>query len=741
MVRRKQHDDSFALLKDQHVTTIDAAQALDDFMAQYAGAVITDRALPEIDGLKPVQRRLLYTMWKLGLMNGKTTKLNNVGGTTMLLHPHGDASPFVYTLAAAWENNVPLAKIIGNGGTIDKGVDGAAAPRYTSATLTKAAEHMLAGLKEQAVDMVPSYDGERLEPKLLPGEFPNAFMNAVQGIAVGMRTNMIPHNPKEIINGMLYYIDHPKTTAEKLSTFIQGPDFPTGGLLVDSKSANINELKYGRSIKGHSDKYVIRGEAKLHKTKQAAYIEFVSIPYGVLLEDVIDSLMKFQQKHADLGIQEVLDSSSDYNRISIKVTFKKRTSKEKLQQVLALIYQATLMQNTISPINTMIANGYPKTVSIMDYFSSWLKFRRECLRRQFVYEQEQALNRQEIVQGLLKLVEIADQVVTDAKQSKNKVDFERRLQKNYQFTYRQAHAIAGMALYRFGRQDVTALRRENKQLAEKLTKLTQLLASEHALTLEIKRQLRALNKTIFKNCTRQTRLVAEDKLPEVTSVSMASLVKKQSVVVVAKSTGVVQRMSPAVYQNNIDKYENKSQIVAKLDGNTQQGAMFFTKDGLSYVRMVKDLINANVRTEVDSVQREIADYKSTDETIGGTVFDLPMCKHPQILVAVTKLGRVKLVDLPKIMPSTSTKRYLKHMQTYFGLRDQDDEVIFAKTITIDEQSRAELTIHRNVGRTKQKVIDLSKFNVQGGTGAGTREWKLNGDERVDGVKLVINDKQ
>ena len=261
---------------------LDASKALDQYMSAYSAAVIAARALPQIDGLKPVQRRLLYTMWKQKLVDGKTTKLNNVGGYTMLLHPHGDASQFVYTLAAPWTNNAPFTRIIGNGGTIESGTDGAANPRYTSTTLTDTAKHILSGLNRDAVKMIPSYDGERTEPVLLPVEYPNAFMNDIQGIAIGMRTQILPHNPQEIMDAILYFIDHPKATPARLSQIIKGPDFPTGGLLVDSETANLNELTYGHNVTKHSCKYVVRGEAKLHETKSGSSIEFVSIPYGVL---------------------------------------------------------------------------------------------------------------------------------------------------------------------------------------------------------------------------------------------------------------------------------------------------------------------------------------------------------------------------------------------------------------------------------------------------------------------------
>lgn len=732
MARKNVKDSSFALAKDRNIVKMSAGKALNDYMADYSAAVITDRALPQIDGFKPVQRRLLFTMWKQHLVDGKATKLNNVGGYTMLLHPHGDASKFVYTLAAPWTNNAPLARIIGNGGTIEAGTDGAANPRYTSATLTDTAKHVLSGLNRDAVKMIPSYDGERTEPVLLPVEYPNVFLNDTQGIAVGMSTRILPHNPQEVIDALLYFIDHPKTNEARLSQIIKGPDFPTGGLLVDSETANLNELTYGHNVAKHSCRYVVRGEAKLHETKQGSSIEFISIPYGVLLGDIISDLMTFANNHPDYGIQEVLDSSSDYDQIKILVNFKKGTDKQTMEQVLALIYRETHMQNTVTPDNVMIVNGKPQVVSMIQYFKAWCKFRGKTARREFQYDLKSAKERQEIVEGLLRLVDISDQVVKDAKSSKNKTDFKQILVKKYDFTERQSEAIASMALYRLGRQDIRKLEAENKDLQKKLEKLNKLLTDKRAFKNEIKRQLREIKRTVFKDATRRTKLVHETKVDKI-EVNTAQLVKKQDVVVVAKRNGSLQRMSQQVYDNNINDYEDTDQLVFVGKSNTQQGGLFFTKAGLAYFRFVNELDNLNIKKDAESVQRAIPSYKSNDETIAGITFDMPL--KDQYVLSVSKLGRVKLTDLSKVIPSTSTKRYIKSMSKYFGLRDADDEVIFAKGLTKETLQDYTLTVHRTIGRTKEKQIDINSLNPQAGAGAGTQIWKLKDGDAICDVAL------
>lgn len=723
-----------------HEDELKTSVAVQDYMAQYAASVILDRAIPDLrDGMKPIQRRLLYTMWKMGLVNGKHTKLNNIGGATMVLHPHGDGSPALYGLSAEWLNNVPMGIIDGNGGTIYQSVSGAAATRYTSGSLSKAAEYLMHGLHENAVDFVPNYDESTTEPTVLPSEYPNALMNSVDGIAVGVATHIVPHNPREILDAILYYIDHPNTTPKRLSQIIKGPDFPTGGLLVDSEDANLRELTYGKVGKlNKSDKgatrYVVRGEAEIVSDQKEPRIKFTSIPYGETLDDVIDSFNKFVLDHPDIGIVDFRDFTNDYDDIDIEIVFRRNTSRLVLEQVLALLYQKTSIESTLSPNNMMITHGHPASVSIVQYFHDWLEFRKEFTRREFKYELKHYEQRLEIVEGLLHLIDISDQVVKDAHDSKNKTNFKHILTKKYDFTIRQAEAIATLPLYRIGKQDCRKLNTEQSHLHTEIERLNHLLEDDRAFINEIKKELRHIKNTVFKDATRRTKLVHETKVDKI-EINTAKLVKKQDVVVVVKRNGSVQRMSQQVYDNNIDEYDDKDNLVATLNANTQQGGLFFTKDGLAYFRFVNELENLNIKKDAESVQRVIPSYKSNDETIGGLTFDMPL--KDQYVLSVSKLGRVKLTDLSKVIPSTSTKRYLKNTSKYFGLRDTDDEVIFARGLAKDDLDGLTLTVHRSMGRTKEKQIDVSKMNAQAGSGAGTRIWKLKDGDAICDVELEL----
>lgn len=743
MPRRKKKDTiSFALNKEGHEDTLNAENGLQSWMSQYSASVILARAIPGIDGMKPVQRRLLYTMWKMGLTNGKHTKLNNIGGQTMVLHPHGDQSEAVYTMGAEWLNNVPYAKIDGNGGTINRGLADAAATRYTSASLTPASEYLMHGLKENAVDMVPNYDETTTEPKFLPAEYPNVLMNSVEGIAVGMKPQIYPHNPREIMNGILYFIDHPDAKPEDFTKIIHGLDVPTGGLLVNSEKANLYELKYGRTkVKGKKNTgYVIRGNAEVIEDKKEPKIVITSIPYGVTTEKLIASFNEFSEKHSALGMVELRDETTDYDNIRIEIVFKRNTSKKVLDSTLALLFKDTLIQQNYYPINLLIIDGHPKVVSITEYFAGWLKFRKTFTKREFQFELDKNQKRLEIVDGLLKLVDISDEVVKDARSSTSKANFQNILIKKYDFTKRQAEAIATIQLYRLGKQDVKALTKEKKTLDKEIKRLEKLLSNDKVFMNEIKRELTNIRDTVFKDATRKTKLVEETPVDDI-KIDKAALIKKKEVVVVAKRNGSVQRMSQQVYDNNLPQYKDKDNIVAAIKGNTRQGALFFTKNGLAYYRFVNDLENINVKNDPTSVQQTISSYKANDETIGADVFSIKSNK-PRFIVSVTKYGAVKVTDENKVVPNTNTKAYLTRTTTYNGLKKHDnDEVIFVKALNQDEYNSLTLSIEKLRDTTKRHStikIKLSDMNVQGAAGSGSQKVKLSEKmkEHIINVNLV-----
>lgn len=734
---KKRNVEDIALKPEGSIEDFPVEHAIQEFMAEYSAAVIIDRAIPNIDGLKPVQRRLLYTMNNMGLVNSKHTKLNNIGGKAMILHPHGDPSASIYPMGAEWINNVPYVEIDGNGGTIVSGINGAAAVRYTGASLTKAAEKLMTAIKMNAVDMVPNYDGSTTEPELLPVEYPNVLMNATQGIAVGMSTNIIPHNPQEIMDAIIYYIDHQDAKPEKFAEFIKGPDFPTGGLLVDSEKANLRELTYGRTGKIDNNdtegtNYVIRGEAKIIEDPKEPMIEFTSIPYGVTLDQLTESFNKFAEQNQALNMVDFRDETEDYDSIKLQIVFKKGTTKKLLEQALVLLYQKTKIESTISPNNLIIASGHPQTVSITNYFKEWLKFRKSALRRQFEFQLDKNKKRSEIVNGLVKLSGISDEVVADARKSKSKIDFKKILVKKYEFTENQSEAIATLQLYKLGKQDTEQLTKEKKQLDKDIKNLTKYLGSEKEFLKELKRQLQELRDTIFADAARKTKLVKANKVDKI-EVDPTALIKEQDVLVVVKRDGIVQRMSQQVYDNNIDKYENRDKIVEAIPAKTTQGGLFLTKKGLAFYRLIDELENQNVRYDIDGAQKQIRSYKSDDETIGSAIFDLDKTKKTYI-VSVTNQGMFKITRVSDVMPNTNTRAYFKRTTTYNGLKLKDDFVVKTLVLTEDELKSKSLEIKKNKGR--RVTIELAKVNVQGASGSGSKKVNVKDDEQIVSAELV-----
>lgn len=722
---------------DKNVQSYQIGDALQSYMSEYAAAVIIDRAIPNIDGFKPVQRRLLYTMYKMGLTDGKHTKLNNVGGQAMLLHPHGDSSPAVYTMAAEWMNNVPYAKIDGNGGTIVSGVSAAAAPRYTSTSLTEESKYLMRGLKENAVEMVPNYDQSTTEPVLLPTEFPNVLMNSTKGIAVGMATEILPHNPKEIMQAVIAYLKNNQMTVKDFAKIIKGPDFPTGGLLVGSEQANLKELTYGRTGKINKDdknsmSYVIRGEAQVVLDDgQKPYLLITSIPYGVTIEQVIESFNQFFEANSQLPIVDFEDSTSDYDNVQMKIFFKKNTPKTVIDQILVQLYRKTKIQNTISANNLIIADGRPQTLGIKEYFDEWLKFRFECTRRQFEFRLDKSQKRQEIVNGLLKLIDNSEEIVKEAKQSSSKSEFKELLQNKFSFTSRQAEAVATLPIYRLGRQDHEALISENEELTHKINKLQELLTDKDKFKAEIIRQLEEVSQ-LFKDCDRKTKLVEETKVDKI-EVDTKKLIKKQNVVVVVKRDGILQRMTPQVYANNIQQYEQKQKIVAAVETDTHQAVIALTKFGLAYTRQVEELKNQNLKYDTESVQKVIASYKSDDETIAAFPIDQDADKNDLVVISFTKLGMIKASSISDSIPSLKTKGYLKRTTKYNGLKlkADGDEVMFVYGSTKKDYQNLVLSVKTN---KKVRQVKLKDLPIQGASGSGRRAFGLNKNEEILSIK-------
>ena len=724
------------------------AQVIINSQALYGKEVNINRAIPDLrDGLKPVQRRILYTAFcdHLG-PNARYKKVATVSGDVLSLHPHGDASvnDAMIPVSQSWRVNAPLIDIHGNNGAIDG--SGAAAPRYIEMRMHDVTELLLNGLSKNAVDFQLNYDSTKEEPEVLPASWPVAMINGSFGIAFGMASNILPHNPREMLKAAIYLVKDPQDKAGKLKEISPGPDFPTGGIIV-GKEAGEKEIEHGKA------QYTVRG--KVEQSFKNRRIVVTEVPYGVgtqqlleSFEDLLDPQPKSDKqkkkikdetpKKQILGITSIIDETTEEPRVVIN--FKQRATKEQMETALNLLYtdRKSLLQTTITANNNLVWQRKSKMFGIHEYLLDFLEFRKETLRRILTYDVKAAKARLNIVKGLLRVVDMVDQILPEAKASQNREDLEKRLVKKFDFNPEQAHAIAGIAVYRLGRQNVKALEKEDKQLTKEVTTKTGILASnvklKHYLIHDLENTLE-----FFKGAEydRKTRIIAHASEPKA-AVDVNDLVKPEPIKVAVKSTGVLQQMTAAMYENSKDDPANPDDLLTVLDTQTTNVVMGLTRNGLAYVRMAGELPYQNLKSEPNSVQMIIPSYKRDDETIKALSFEEKQAQN-YFIVSVTACGYLKVVNVEKCLPSLSTKRYLKLTTKYNGLKLDGDYVVKDYILTADELKNASLHFESNKKRARDRKIKLSDEHVEGVSGSGRRLIKLDpsNDEKFTVIHLEL----
>lgn len=695
----------------------------------FSKEIILNRAIPDLrDGLKPVQRRILYMAYDNHLLsNHPYMKSAKLSGLTLGLHPHGSVSidDATATLSKDWNLNVPLIDIHGSNGGIDG--SGPAASRYIEARLTKPAEYVLKDLDKNAVDFVDNYDVTMKEPTILPASWPVAMVNGTVGIAVGLATNILPHNPLEMMNGAIYLAKHPHGTDTKLRQLIPGPDFPTGGTIVGYDGA-IDEYKSGRG------RFIVRGTAKIDNKQKEIIIS--EVPYSITTTSLKESINKILDNHSnELGITGLDDNSS--TNVKIVIRFKKKATKEQMQTTLNLLYQKSELETSISANDTMIWKNHPVTIGIKDYLLHFLNYRSQTLVRILTYRQKHSEQRLNIVKGLIRLIDIAEEVTKEAKNSNSRAEFEQILQTKFKFNAEQAASIAVIPLYRIGRQDLAKLQKEQEELERQIKTIKAVLSNKDLFLKYLIKDLQQTKK-IFRNAKRKTKIIAEEHIEPV-KIKKETLIKDQNVVIVIKPNGIIQRMSQQVFDNNFEKYSEKDNLVQILHANTRQGFIGFSNNGLSFFRYVNDLENQNINNDVDPIQRELKDFKSDDDTIFADNFELPLKEHQRYILSLTSHGMIKLMDEAKLVPNTNNKGYLKRSTKYNGLRHEHDQVVKTMLITEEQRQNATLLVQVNKKRTSDRTVVLSDLTIQGPAGSGKQLIKLDPANNETYTTIKLND--
>ncbi|MBT4166174.1 DNA gyrase subunit A [archaeon] len=511
----------------------------------YAMSVIVSRALPSVeDGLKPVHRRILFAMKKMGLEKGMTKKSARIVGDVIgKYHPHGDTAVYdaMVRMAQNFSLRYPLVIGQGNFGSMDG--DRAAAMRYTEAKLEKLSVELLQDLDKETVKMASNFDNSEKEPVVLPGKVPNLLINGSSGIAVGMTTNIPPHNLTEVCEGVIATINNPQITTDQLMEIIPGPDLPTGGKLV---AENIKEL-----YEEGKGSFIIRGKITTEERKGKEIIIITEIPYQVNKANLVKQIAELVRDKKLTEISDLRDESSK-GKVRIVIELKKGASS---QFTINRLYKSTKLQTKFDAILVALEAGIPKTFSLKKIIMCYIKHRRKMVRKRTQFDLKKAEAREHIVKGLLIALQNLDEVITLIKKSKNATEAGEVLQRKFNLSKRQTDAILDMTLKQLTALEREKLEREEKELLELIAKLRKILADENEIFKIIKKELTEL-KDKYGDKRRSSILKSIKEIDE------RDLVQKKDVIITITDKGYIKRMPFKAY--NEQKRGGKGVIGAEL---------------------------------------------------------------------------------------------------------------------------------------------------------------------------------
>ncbi len=607
-----------------------------DAYLDYAMSVIMSRALPDVrDGLKPVHRRILYAMHEKGLtFGGKFRKSAVVVGDVLgNYHPHGDASVYdaLVKMAQDFSMRYPLVSGQGNFGNIDG--DNAAAMRYTEAKMSRIASELLGDIEKETVDFRPNYDGTRKEPVVLPAAVPNLLLNGTLGIAVGMATNIPPHNLREIVDATAYLIDNEKATTEDLLQFVKGPDFPTGGLIF-------NEKDIAHAYATGKGGVVTRGVAEIVENKAGNFqIIITSIPYRVNKSDLLLKIAELVRDKKLEGIKGLRDESAKDIRIAVDLK-----SGAHPQKVLNFLYKHTQLEEAFHFNVVCLVNGVPQTLSLKGVLQEFVAHRVIVVRRRTEYELRKAEDREHILLGLKKALDHIDQIIKLIRASKDTPEAHAKLMKEFKFSDRQATAILEMKLSRLAGLERKKIEDELKAIQEFIETLKAILASPKKILGIIKKELSDISAKYGDD--RKTKLMKGG----VQSISDEDLIPDEENALVLTSGGYIKRTSPDEFRKqkrggvgvvDLDTKEEDF-VTTLLTASTHSDLLFFSDKGKAYQIKMYDLPEGRRATKGKSIMNYLS--LEAGEKITSV---LPMPKDikgkPLSLLMVTKQGVAKKV--------------------------------------------------------------------------------------------------
>ena len=703
----------------ERIREMSLEQVMGERFGRYSKYIIQERALPDIrDGLKPVQRRILYAMYKDNNTYDKAFKkaAKAVGNIMGNYHPHGDSSIYgaLVHLSQDWKMREPLVEMHGNNGSMDG--DGPAAMRYTESRLAKISNLLLQDIDKETVNMVLNFDDTEYEPTVLPAKFPNLLINGSTGISAGYATEIPPHNLEEVIDATIYLLKHPDASLDDLMEYVKGPDFPTGAIVMGTKGIKeAYETGRGRiQVRAKSTIQEIRG----HRQQ----IVVTEIPFDVnkaLLVKKIDEIRL--NKEID-GISEVRDET-DRHVLSIVIELKKDADAE---NILNYLFKNTDLQVSYNFNMVAIDHMTPVQVGLKRILSSYLEHDKEVVTKRTQYDLKKAEDRLEIIEGLIHVMDILDQVIKTIRASKNKANAKDNLVKEYDFSPRQAEAIVSLQLYRLTNTDVEALVKEQTDLNKKVLEYRKILTDESTLDKEIIKELRQVKKD-FGN-PRRTEI--SDQTAKI-EIDEKALVADEQVRVLISRDGYLKRSSLRSYQSTSDDdngLPERDQVIFEKDISTLANLYLFTNKGNVIYRPVHELIDTKWKETGQHLSQEIG--LAADEQII-RVFEIPDFERDDLsFVLATNDGYIKRLNLSNIQP---TRTYRSRAMSAIKLKNDNSTVVRVDLTSVD--SKQEITLFTQKAYAVR--FDLAEVPESGAKAAGVKSVNLKDDDNI--VAYVLAD--
>lgn len=683
---------------------------------RYSKYIIQERALPDIrDGLKPVQRRILYSMNKDGntFEKGYRKSAKSVGNIMGNFHPHGDSSIYdaMVRMSQDWKNREILVEMHGNNGSMDG--DPPAAMRYTEARLSEIAGYLLQDIEKNTVSFAWNFDDTEKEPTVLPAAFPNLLVNGSSGISAGYATDIPPHNLSEVIDAVVYMIDHPKASLEKLMEFLPGPDFPTGGIIQGA-----DEIK--KAYETGKGRVVVRSRTEIEELKGGKQqIIVTEIPYEVNKAVLVKKIDDVRVNNKVPGIVEVRDES-DRTGLRIAIELKKEADS---QTILNYLLKYTDLQVNYNFNMVAIDHFTPRQVGLQKILSSYISHRKDIIIERSKFDKAKAEKRLHIVEGLIRVLSILDEIIALIRSSDNKADAKENLKVSYDFSEEQAEAIVTLQLYRLTNTDIVTLQNEENDLRDLITTLSAIIGDEATMYNVMKRELREVKKK-FAN-PRLSELQAESQIIEIDT---ASLIAEEETFVSVTRGGYLKRTSPRSFNasslEEVGKRDDDELIFVKQAKTTEHILLFTTLGNVIY-RPIHELTDLRWKDIGEHLSQTISNFATEEEILYA---DIVTSFDQGLYVAVTQNGFIKRFDRKELSP---WRTYKSKSTKYVKLKDDKDRVVTLSPVIMEDL----LLVTKNGYALR---FSSQEVPIQGLKSAGVKGINLKNDDSLASAFAVTS---